>query len=73
MGVLQCYRRGCQNIMCNRYSVSYGCICNECFGELVKLGIGTNIKEFMMDTRKKSIDELEVTPYDVFNEEFPLR
>lgn len=35
MGVLACNRKGCRNIMCDRYSSRYGYICNECFAELV--------------------------------------
>ena len=47
MGVLRCSRKGCDNIMCSRYSVRYGYICNECFEELVGLGGNVDIERFM--------------------------
>ena len=34
MGVLACDRSGCENVMCDRYSNTYGYICNSCFDEL---------------------------------------
>ena len=36
MGVKACSRKGCNNIMCDRYSSTFGYICDECFEELVK-------------------------------------
>ncbi len=47
MGVLECNRYGCENIMCDRLSYEYGYICYECFEELVLSGPNTNIEEFM--------------------------
>jgi len=47
MSVLACDRRGCANIMCDRYSHTYGYICNDCFEELVALGMGADIRCFM--------------------------
>jgi len=35
MGVSCCARKGCKNIMCDRYSPKYGYICYSCFNELV--------------------------------------
>ena len=35
MGVLECDRKECDNIMCDRYSRDYGYICSDCFEELV--------------------------------------
>jgi len=37
MGVMGCFRRGCNNIMCHRYSQEFGYICNDCFGQLVDM------------------------------------
>jgi len=34
MGVMECNRKDCDNIMCNRYSQRFGYICDECFEEL---------------------------------------
>ena len=45
MGVLTCDRRGCENVMCDRGNGQYY-ICWDCFEELVKLGVKTNIEEF---------------------------
>ena len=47
MGVLACDRRGCENVMCDRHSHTYGYICNECFEELVDEGIAMDIERFM--------------------------
>lgn len=47
MSVLTCERRGCANVMCDLFSYEYGYICNECFRELVRSGVRTNIVEFM--------------------------
>ena len=33
MSVLACSRRGCDNIMCDRYNARYGYICERCFQE----------------------------------------
>lgn len=35
MGVMECFRNGCDNIMCDRLSHEHGYICNDCFDELV--------------------------------------
>lgn len=35
MGVMPCSRRGCENILCSRYSPKYGYICDSCFRELM--------------------------------------
>jgi len=47
MSVLQCDRGDCPNIMCNRLSDTHGYICNDCFSELVALGVRTDVHEFM--------------------------
>ena len=45
MSVLECRRNGCERIMCNRYSHTYGYICWECFNELKSSGM--SIQNFM--------------------------
>lgn len=35
MSVMECQRRGCGNILCDKYSYEYGYICNSCFEEFV--------------------------------------
>lgn len=58
MGVLECSRSGCPNIMCNHYSHRYGYICDDCFNELVEYckrkGVTHgNVKEFMNSEREE--------------------
>ncbi len=47
MSVFKCGREGCTNIMCDKYSYTYGYICNECFEELVELTPYITISGFM--------------------------
>ena len=47
MGIMACNRRGCDGIMCYRFSYTFGYICDSCFKELVTLGPTMDIKEFM--------------------------
>lgn len=47
MGVMECNRNGCGNIMCNMFSSDHGYICSDCFDELVNKGVKTDIDEFM--------------------------
>lgn len=69
MSVLSCDRRGCVNIMCDRLSHEYGYICDDCFDELVSLGLGADISEFMQS------DKTDVQKYfdaeDYFHSIFP--
>jgi len=55
MGVLACNRVDCDNIMCDRYNSEYGYICDECFEELVTLGIHADIKLFMRTSPNRSL------------------
>ena len=55
MSVLACERRGCQNVMCDRYSSVHGYICYDCFEELVSKGLEVNISKFM-GSEKRSIN-----------------
>jgi len=66
MSVLKCDRNGCENIMCNRYSKIHGYICYECFEELVKNGINTDIYKFMRSL-KKEINNLPKTAFERFD------
>ena len=50
MSVLACDRRGCTNIMCDRFSSSYGYICDDCFEQLVKSSL--TIAEFMSSSKE---------------------
>lgn len=51
MGVMECDRKGCQNILCDRYNSTYGYICDECFEELENKPLPVDILQFM-DTEK---------------------
>lgn len=52
MGVLACDRRGCDNIMCDNLSHTYGYLCRECLEEL-KDNPMTDIEAFMGNPREK--------------------
>ena len=47
LGVLACSRSECENVMCSRYSPTFGYLCDECFDELVRCGVGMDIDEFL--------------------------
>lgn len=63
MGVMACYRRNCENIMCDRYSTEHGYICYECFEELVDTGPATDVKEFMNSPKKTVTNEREAAEF----------
>lgn len=73
MGVMNCFRNGCDNIMCDRYSRKYGYICNECFDELVDLGIEANIERFMNTQKKHHLEGMAEIAANRFKLEFPTR
>jgi len=52
MGVLNCGRRKCSNIMCDRYNPVLGYLCDSCFKELVSHGTDICLEEFMKGTPK---------------------
>lgn len=47
MGVMACSRNGCDNILCDHYSGTFGYICRECKNELTETRGSTTIGEFM--------------------------
>ena len=57
MGVLPCSREGCSNIMCDRCSDEHGYICDDCFEELILLGIHQDINDFLGVEKKVDIFE----------------
>lgn len=71
MGVLSCDRRGCENIMCDRYSYKHGYLCHECFDELVAKGPNVEVEEFMGSKPPSPLDQ--PSAYDKWDEEFPKR
>jgi len=70
MGVLSCDRTGCTNIMCDRYSHTYGYICNDCFKELLRLGINSDIRDFMNSTKSDTLMNDEEAAQNRLNNEF---
>ncbi len=49
MSVLSCSKNGCDNVMCDRYSHTFGYICDECFARLsdMKLTNVNDIEKFL--------------------------
>ena len=70
MGVLACDRVGCENIMCDRCSPTYGYICELCFKELVESGVDTHLPSFMATPFKKEL-EWTAEAEEKFDKEFP--
>lgn len=64
MSVLACNRKGCDNIMCDRLSLKHGYICNECFDELVALGVGTDIDGFMRSNKQIDNSDADYVYFD---------
>lgn len=58
MGVLSCNRAGCQNVMCDNISHTYGYLCYECKQELLDGGI-QDIEQFMGTKRKKELPYID--------------
>lgn len=56
MGVLPCRRKGCENIMCDYYSPTYGYICSSCLEEL-KSGGRRDIETFMINRKDQEDQE----------------
>ena len=64
MGVMTCDRKGCDNVLCDRYSPEYGYICHECFEELCNTRDSISIRGFM-NTKKGS--RSVVRSLDIYN------
>ena len=71
MSILECNRKDCENIMCDRYSTAHGYICYECFEELVNSGAETDIYKFMESPKKKIYNSSE-TSFERFDRIFSL-
>ena len=71
MGVMACDRKDCENIMCDRYSHTYGYICDECFDELLSLRQIPEVGRFMKSKKKRwTSNEKELMEKYLYNE-FP--
>lgn len=71
MGVMECFRVGCENIMCSRYSREHGYLCEDCFEELVAKGPTADIDDFMHS--RKETDQAKNAARARFEVEFPSR
>jgi len=69
MGVMHCSRRGCDNIVCERYSKENGYICNECFEELINRGPEINTEDFMASSKMHKNLEAAKARFEI---EFPI-
>lgn len=71
MGVKQCSRAECGSVMCDRYSEHFGYICQECFQELVELGVAADIKAFMSSEKARSRRDDKELAHKRFDRMFP--
>ena len=71
MSVMSCSRYCCPNVMCDRYSYSYGYICHECFSELIESK--RDVNEFMESRKPENYKPKIEDYYDTCNSEFPIR
>ena len=69
MSVMPCSREGCDTVLCERWSNSFGYICYTCFTELVASGVGTDIETFMASASKLP-PEIRPDPYQHFDAVF---
>jgi len=54
MGVRECFRKDCENIMCDHHSSEHGYICNHCLTELREDCMKySSITEFMSTPKQK--------------------
>lgn len=68
MSVMACNRYGCENIMCARYSLFYGYLCDECFEELK--ASNKPVEVFMRSAKGTYIKQTSIYDYEG---EFPLQ
>ena len=67
---MQCDRKGCENIMCDRYSLTHGYICYDCYEELINSDKPIVV---FMNTRKTQFNNNSKTSWEEYLEsEFRL-
>ncbi len=54
MGVMQCDRRGCRNILSRFYSSEHGYLCHDCYYEGIDSGM--SIEDFMSTPKTNHYD-----------------
>lgn len=72
MGVMPCHRKGCKNIMCDRYSEAHGTICDDCFNELVAVKTN-NCNVLIEDFMNSEVNQGVVNQEAMLNQIFPRR
>lgn len=72
MSVLECNRRGCNNIMCDNISYKHGYLCYECKQELIDTNGSVSFYEFMNSEKGSDVQYNCEWEYQV-NEEFRSR
>ena len=72
MSTKACARKGCENTMCERHSVTHGYICNECLDELAEEALFVDIVEFMRTPRTESTYKAAEVWGEHVDEEFNL-
>ena len=72
MSVMACSRKGCENIMCDRYSSTHGYICHDCFIELKECLLPPSI--FMESDKRlqKYNEELKKFHIELMEKEFQV-
>jgi hypothetical protein len=58
--------------MCDRHSGEYGNLCFDCFEELVRLGVKTDIAQFMKSDVPKDRHAGEDAAFSYFDRIFPV-
>ena len=71
MSVRSCSRRGCENIMPDRYSVDHGYICDECYNELMAHPT-MDVRAFMNSLKRPIDDRAYALIRTYIRETFPL-
>jgi len=74
MGILRCQVSDCERIMCDRYSYTYGYICDDHFEQLVRLGPSVDLDAFFEGTLDLPEHDEEATRayYDTLFRRQPL-
>lgn len=70
MGVLACDRKGCENIMCDYYSPTFGYVCQECLAEMKDKAYKMEVEEFMDSDKKEPQRKLRGDRLEFIEQEF---
>lgn len=73
MGVLACDRNGCESIMCDYYSDTFGYLCYECMNELRDKACDMKVEQFMDLNKDKPRLDLREVRLKFIEQEFQVR